>query len=137
MKLLCPELTLVTLRDIVILNSIYQEVIETILPQLDYFIVDNVVQARSIADYLKKKKIGRMTFIIKELINQAVKDIKIVPSSPSNTKLIIDLIRFTDNDAKNMLIWALGNTLVTHDLETAMKVAYYDEKRFRVVTTKG
>lgn len=62
---------------------------------------------------------------------------KVVAACPQNTKLIIDLIKCTDNTARNILIWALGNTLVAHDLETAMKVAYYDEKKFRVITIKG
>jgi chromosome segregation ATPase len=34
-------------------------------------------------------------------------------------------------------MWSLGNTLVTSKLDTAMKVAYYDEKRYRVITTSG
>lgn len=54
-----------TLRELVVLNPVYQEVIETMLPHLDYFIVDNYEQAKAIADYLKKKQIGRMTFLIK------------------------------------------------------------------------
>ena len=67
-----------------------------------------------------------MTFLIKELINVAVKDINIVHNCPQNTKVTVELIKTTDNDARNILIWALGNTLVANDLETAMKVAYYD-----------
>lgn len=67
-----------------------------------------------------------MTFLIKELINVAVKDINIVHNCPQNTKVIVELIKTTDNEARNILIWALGNTLVANDLETAMKVAYYD-----------
>jgi hypothetical protein len=37
-----------------------------------------------------------MTFLIKELIAQSVKEIKIV-TAPSQTKLILDLITCTDN----------------------------------------
>lgn len=34
-------------------------------------------------------------------------------------------------------MWSLGYTLVTSKLDTAMKVAYYDEKRYRVITING
>ncbi len=105
-----------TLRELVVLNPVYQEVIETMLPHLDYFIVDNYEQAKAIADYLKKKQIGRMTFLIKELINQAVKDVNVDGNCPPQTKLIVDLIKCTDSDVKNILIWALGSTLVTNEL---------------------
>ena len=78
-----------------------------------------------------------MTFLITELINQSAQDISIVSSPPSQTKLIIDLIQCSDSDARNILKWALGNTLVTNELDVAMKVAYYDERKYRVITTKG
>jgi chromosome segregation ATPase len=107
------------------------------MPQLDYFIVDTCAQAKAIADYLRTKKIGRMTFLIKELINQSNKDITLVTCAPSQTKLIIDLIKCSDGEVRNILVWALGNTLVTSELDIAMKVAYYDERKFRVITTKG
>lgn len=96
------------------------------LPHLDYFIVENIKQGREISEYLKKKQIGRMTFLIKEMINQAVKDIVIIQKSPNLTKLALELINCSHQDAKNILIWVLGNTLVTSSLDVAMKVAYYD-----------
>ena len=77
-----------------------------------------------------------MTFLIKELINEAVKGF-VACSPPKKTQLIIDLIKYSDNYVKNILCWAIGNTLVTKQLDTAMKVAYYDEKSYRVITTKG
>ncbi len=36
-----------------------------------------------------------------------------------------------------ILFWAIGNTLGTEKLETAMKVGYYEEPRHRVITRKG
>lgn len=67
-----------------------------------------------------------MSFLIKEIINQTAKDIKIIAVAPANTKLVIDLVKCTNNDARNIVIWAVGSTLIANDLETAMKVAYYD-----------
>jgi chromosome segregation ATPase len=32
---------------------------------LDFFIVDTVIQAKEVSDYLTAKRIGRMTFLIK------------------------------------------------------------------------
>ena len=38
---------------------------------------------------------------------------------------------------RDILKWAVGATLVTPSLETAMRVAYYDQQRYRVITTQG
>ena len=96
-----------------VLSPTYRDVIETILPQLDYIIVDTSGQAKSISEYLKQKKIGRMTFLIKELISQSAKDISMVSNVPPQTKLVVDLISCADSGSKDIVIWALGNTLVT------------------------
>ena len=128
---------LATLRELVVVEAAYAQVVQTLLPHLDYFIVETVKQAKEVAEYLKKKQIGRMTFLIKQLISPAVKDIAIVQQAPNQTKLMLELIGCSNKDTKNILIWVLGNTLVANSLETAMKVAYYDQKRFRVITTNG
>jgi chromosome segregation ATPase len=65
LKIICPDGTLSTLREQVIIDSSYREIVETILPQLDFFIVDTVIQAKEVSDYLTAKRIGRMTFLIK------------------------------------------------------------------------
>lgn len=67
-----------------------------------------------------------MSFLIKDLINQSAKEIKVPSGSPANTKLVIDLIKYTNSDARNILVWAVGNTVIANDLETAVRVAYYD-----------
>lgn len=38
------------------------------MPQLDFIIVQNFRQAKEISDFLSKNKLGRMTFLIKDLI---------------------------------------------------------------------
>ena len=75
--------------------------------------MDSFAQARIIADHLKKKKIGRMTFLIKELIRSSAKEIVIVQLAPPQTKLIVELISCLDSDARDIVRWALGSTLVT------------------------
>lgn len=47
------------------IDPIYADVVETILPHLDFFIVNNLKQAKEIMDYLNKKKLGRMTVLIR------------------------------------------------------------------------
>ena len=113
LQALCPEITLKTLREVVVLSPTYRDVIETILPQLDYIVVDTFGQARAISEYLKQKKIGRMTFLIKELIRQSKKD-SLALSAPPQTKLAVDLISCSDSDSRDIVVWALGSTLVTN-----------------------
>ncbi len=48
-----------------IIDTAYADVVETILPHLDYFIVDTLVQAREVLDFLNKRKLGRMTLLIR------------------------------------------------------------------------
>lgn len=78
-----------------------------------------------------------MTLLIKESIREATLDLKEPTSCPKDTKLLYEVCKCTDQETKRILIWSLGNTLVTSKLETAMKVAYYDQKRYRVITTNG
>lgn len=137
LNLLLPNYSLSTLREFVIIDNHYLNVVQTLLPHLDYFIVDTVQQAQQITQYLNNKKIGRMTMLIKEYINNACQDIKIVENVPKQTLLIINVIKSNDQNIKNVLMWVLGSTLVTQKLDIAMKVAYYDEKKYRVITMSG
>jgi chromosome segregation ATPase len=66
-----------------------------------------------------------------------VVDIQITVNCPKDTKLLLNVCNTTNEEVRNVLIWTLGNTLVTSKLDVAMKVGYYDEKRFRVITTNG
>jgi chromosome segregation ATPase len=53
------------LRELIIIEAVYAGIVETILPHLDFFIVNTVKQAKEILDYLNKKKLGRMTILIR------------------------------------------------------------------------
>lgn len=65
MRLLLPEAPLITLRELLIIDAAYADVVETILPHLDFFIVENLSQAKEVLDFLNKRKLGRMTLLIR------------------------------------------------------------------------
>lgn len=46
LKALCSDIILVTLRELIIIDPTYADVVQTILPHLDFFIVDNIKQAK-------------------------------------------------------------------------------------------
>lgn len=105
---------------------------------MDFIIVDTPEQAKEVADFLTTQKVGRMTFLIKELIGKidygkAIKQFR----SPPLTKRLFDLCQCQNDSILGILYWAIGNTLVTETLDTAMKVAFYDKETYRVVTSKG
>lgn len=57
-----------------------------------------------------------MTFLIKEKINELIKEIKIIESCPKQTKLLVDVCKCSNEETKNIVIWTLANTLVTNKL---------------------
>lgn len=65
LKLICADTTLVTLRELVMIEPAYADVVETILPHLDYFIVETLPQAREVLEFLNKRKLGRATLLIR------------------------------------------------------------------------
>ena len=110
------------------------------MPQLDFMIVDTVDQAIKASEFLKAKKAGRMTFIIKDYIQSLQINEKESFQVPPNTKRIFDLIKVNSQQPiiPKILFWSIGNTLVTENISTAIKVAFQDEKnRKRVITMKG
>jgi chromosome segregation ATPase len=79
-----------------IIDAAYADVVETILPHLDYFIVETLSQAREVLDFLNKRKLGRMTLLIRESIREATRDIKPATSCPKDTKLLYEVCKCTD-----------------------------------------
>lgn len=57
-------------------------------------------------------------------------------SAPNGSKRLFDLIKFKNEEYKTAFYFALRDTLVCQDIDTATKIAY-GQQRFRVVTLDG
>lgn len=81
---------------------------------------------------------GRASFICLDKVGQQVANFLAAPfSPPQNSQRLFDLIRSNDDKFKPAFFFALKNTLVAQEINTATHIAYNLERRHRVVTLSG
>ena len=56
---------------------------------------------------------------------------------PKSCVRIFDLAKPIDKEYEKIWYWSVGNTLIADTLENAMKVAYYSNPHYRVITKNG
>ena len=124
------------LGDLGAIDQKYDVAISTACAQLDYLVVDTTTNARNIITYLRNNNIGTASIIILEKVSWVEKFYKKNYQCPENTQRLIDLVKFDDKRLQNAFYFALRDTLVTSNIETATKVGY-GQNRHRVVTLDG
>ena len=124
------------LGDLGAIDQKYDVAISTACSQLDYLVVDNTQNARNILSYLRNNNIGTASIIILEKVSWVERYFNKDYQCPSGTQRLFDLVRFQDKRLQNAFYFALRDTLVTSNLETATKVGY-GQNRHRVVTLDG
>ncbi|EAY15855.1 SMC family, C-terminal domain containing protein [Trichomonas vaginalis G3] len=100
--------------------------------KLKYIVVDNMDIAQQCLAEIKRRRLGRVTFISLDKVS-VPEDIDI----PAGSKRIIDKVRMNDPKFFPAFFFAVKNTLVADDIEIAKKLAYNSEQRQRVVTLQG
>jgi structural maintenance of chromosome 4 len=70
---------------------------------------------------------------LKNIQNDMSRDFR----APSNSQRLFDLVKPKEDTFRIAFYFALRNTLVANDIETASKIAYSSETRHRVVTLGG
>ena len=124
------------LGDLGAIDQKYDVAISTACAQLDFLVVDTTTNARNIITYLRNNNIGTASIIILEKVSWVEKFYKKNYQCPENTQRLIDLVKFDDKRLQNAFYFALRDTLVTSNIETATKVGY-GQNRHRVVTLDG
>ena len=124
------------LGDLGAIDQKYDIAISTACSQLDFLVVDNTQNARNIISYLRNNNIGTASIIILEKVSWVEKFYKKNYQCPEGTQRLIDLVKFDDKRLQNAFYFALRDTLVTSNIETATKVGY-GQNRHRVVTLDG
>ena len=113
----------------------YDVAISTACPSLNHLVVDTVEQGQSCIEYLRKQNVGRASFIVLEKL-PADGRLEKIPT-PENVPRLFDLVKPKDPKFATAFFKGVGNTLVAEDLDQANRIAYGQQKRWRVVTLAG
>ncbi|KAF8324062.1 RecF/RecN/SMC protein [Clavulina sp. PMI_390] len=113
----------------------YDVAVSTACPALNNLVVDTVDQGQACIEYLRKQNVGRASFFVLEKLPADSRLDKI--PTPENAPRLFDLIKFKDPKFAPAFYKGLGNTLVATDLDQANRLAYNQQKRWRVVTLEG
>nr|QIC49988.1 structural maintenance of chromosomes protein 1 [Actinia equina] len=103
---------------------------------MDAIIVDTEKTAKDCIQYLKEQRAERETFLALDFIQ--VKPIsEQLRQLGGNTKLVMDIIRYSPSVVKKALQYACGNALVCETMEEARKLAFGGSERKKTVSLDG
>lgn len=124
--------------DLIKVEEKYEKAIEIALgSSLQNVVTKDEDDAKYVINYLREKKLGRVTFL--PLTTIKGKAINISPKDREENNIIglgSELIVY-DNKYKNIIEYLLGRTIVVEDLDDATIVAKKFDYSFMVVTLKG
>uniref|UniRef100_A0A0K0DY89 Structural maintenance of chromosomes protein n=1 Tax=Strongyloides stercoralis TaxID=6248 RepID=A0A0K0DY89_STRER len=105
--------------------------------QLDFIVVDTTETAQACIKHLKETKGGRASMLIlSEQVKRFSRQIGPI-KVPKDSQRLFDLVECKDQDLRCAFYFALRNTLVCDDIDTAKRVGLEGEKRWKVVSLKG
>lgn len=124
------------LGDLGAIDEIYDIAISTACSQLENIVVNRYDEAQKCVEFLRANRIGRCTFIALDKIGWVREHMERPFRAPAHSERLFDLIQFKDNNLRIAFYYALRDTLVCRDIDTATGIAY-GAVRHRVVTLKG
>lgn len=124
------------LGDLGAIDEKYDVAVTTACPQLDHIVVNKFEDAQRAVDYLRANKIGKATFIALDKIEWIRDQMERHFDAPKNSQRLYDLIRVKNSMYRIAFYFALRDTLVCEELDTATNIAY-GQTRYRVVTLRG
>ncbi|MDE3838488.1 chromosome segregation protein SMC [Bacillus methanolicus] len=118
----------------------YEVAIETALGgALQHIVVDSEQSGRAAIQFLKMNSFGRATFLPLNVIKGkqlSSAQAKAIEKHPSFVGVAADLVQF-DRKYANIILYLLGNVVITKDLKSANELAKLLEYRYRIVTLEG
>jgi structural maintenance of chromosome 4 len=123
------------LGDLASIADQYDVAVSTACGHLDHIVVQTTAGAQRCLEFLRKHNLGRANFIPLDKMQKGAHDR--VVETPEGAPRLYDLINPSKPFLAPALFLAVGNTLVSSDLETATRWAYEYGKRWRVVTLDG
>eukprot|EP00116_Pleurobrachia_bachei_P003832 sb/3464094/ len=105
---------------------------------LNNVVCDTMDTAQKALQFIKDNNLGIATFIALDKMEPFYGKSQEPINLPSNSKRLFDLVKMKDGERyKGAFYYALRNTLVTGDTDSARQIAYGRDKRWRVVTLDG
>ncbi|KAL6551563.1 Structural maintenance of chromosomes protein 4 [Orobanche gracilis] len=124
--------------DLGAIDKKYDIAISTACPGLDYIVVETTAAAEACVKLLHTQELGVATFMILEKQVHHLPRLKEKIVTPESVPRLFDLIKVQDERMKLAFFAALGNTIVTEEINQASRIAYGGKKEYwRVVTHKG
>lgn len=123
------------LGDLGSIETEYDVAITTSCSHLNSIVVEKVDHATKAVEFLRANNLGRMTFIVLEKqleLENRMHNFREVPEC----KRLFDLVKINNQRLAPAFYFALKDTLVCKDLNTASKIAY-GAQRHRIVTLNG
>ncbi len=128
------------LGDLARIPAEYDVAITTACGMLDYIVVDTIAGGQQCVEYLRKMNLGRASFVILEQIQRDWSQrLQRSQSTSFPEPRLFDLLQDIESeDLRAAFYFALRDTLVSRDLDSAVQIAYEgDRARWRVVTLGG
>ncbi|PWI57355.1 chromosome segregation protein SMC [Sulfoacidibacillus thermotolerans] len=126
--------------DLIQVSKEYELAIETALGgSLQHLVVESEIDARHAIDFLKKRQLGRATFLPLETIagrRLAQRDLQAIDSLPGFIGLASDLVQ-VDRRYQAIVESLLGNVVIAEQLAHANAIAKHLHYRVRIVTLGG
>lgn len=130
------------LGDLATIAPEYDTAVTTACKVLDHIVVETPEGAQQCVEFLRKMNIGRASFIVLSLMDEYRERMSrrfTAPGQPGESLRLFDLIEdLVSEDLRPVWYMALRDTLVSKDLETAVRIAYVgDRAQYRMVTMDG
>eukprot|EP01069_Polyplicarium_translucidae_P005512 Polyplicarium_translucidae@DN2802_c0_g2_i1.p1 len=113
----------------------YDAAFSAVLPA-EAIVTETTKDAQAVVEFVRKNQLGRVTCIVMQTLEKELRrQLDEVKKAPTAT-LMIDLIK-CDSKYRIAFFYALRDTLVVDNLETARKVAFGGKERRKVATLEG
>lgn len=126
-----------TIGNIIDTEEKYHEAIETALAgALNFVIVKDENAAKEAINYLKRNKIGRVTFFPLNIIKPKSIDpnmLEIVREDEGFISIASDLVTY-DKEFYNIITNQLGNIIVAKDINSALRISKKINHRYKIVS---
>ncbi len=124
-----------TVANLIKVNEEYEKAITTALGgNTQNLVVDTFSSAQNIIEFLKKEKLGRITFLPLDNIKNYKKKPQI--NQPGFINYASNLIKYEDK-YKEIFEFLLGNIAVVDNLDNGKKIANSTDRSLRIVTLDG
>jgi len=126
------------LGDLGTIPSEYDVAISTACGSLDYIVTKTTEGAQMCMQFLRANNLGRASFIALDKMSEWASRMNRTVTLPAAAPRLFDLIKPLNDLVLPAFYFAIKDTLVAKDLDTATSIAYEgDRAKWRVVTLQG